>query len=127
MRRLFAMKSVGKGTGLGLSQVYGFVKQSGGHIKIYSKVGQGTTVKVYLPRFLGADEAAFASLPTGETIPSGRAEELVLVVEDEERMRRVAVETFRDLGYSVLHAGNAAKALDLIEPTPISFCYSPTS
>ena len=111
----FTTKGVGKGSGLGLSQVYGFVRQSGGHVKVYSEMAQGTTVKVYLPRFYGADlhndAAEVSSLPH----PAGSADEVILVVEDEASVRRVSVEALRDLGYTVLHADRAERALSFIE------------
>jgi signal transduction histidine kinase len=113
----FTTKGPGKGTGLGLSQVYGFVKQSGGHIKIYSEVGQGTTFKIYLPRHhgpaepdgVGKTETAIARAVQGETI---------LVVEDDEAVRKLAVEGLSELGYAVLQADNAAHALKLLEEHP---------
>jgi signal transduction histidine kinase/ActR/RegA family two-component response regulator len=113
----FTTKPEGKGTGLGLSQVYGFVKQSGGHVKIYSEVGHGTTIKLYLPRFLGAlteSESTSVAAP----IPKGDPREIVLVVEDDERVRRVTVDALRDLNYTVLHADGAAKALRLLDGHP---------
>jgi signal transduction histidine kinase len=110
----FTTKSAGKGTGLGLSQVYGFVRQSGGHVKIYSEVGVGTTAKIYLPRFYGeADHQASAR--QGSVIDGGLASEVVLVVEDEERVRGFSVEALRDLGYTVMEARTPREALDLIE------------
>ena len=116
----FTTKGPGKGTGLGLSQVFGFVKQSGGHIKIYSEIGQGTTVKIYLPRFVGEGEVVG---PRREPSAAGMAfrgspETLILVVEDEDRMRSIAVAMFQDLGYSVLAAGSAVEALALINANP---------
>ena len=115
----FTTKGVGKGTGLGLSQVFGFVKQSGGHIKIYSEPGEGTTIKIYLPRFFGdAAEPKRAGDATAQPIPTGSAETLVLVVEDEPRMRTLAVEAFRDLGYGVLHADGPEHALAIIAERP---------
>ncbi len=113
----FTTKEVGRGTGLGLSQVYGFVRQSGGHVKIYSEVGQGTTVKVYLPRLVGAlqAEALPASLPD---IPLGDQQELVLVVEDEPAVRLLSVEALTELGYGVLEADGGAAALQLIDAHP---------
>jgi signal transduction histidine kinase/ActR/RegA family two-component response regulator len=111
----FTTKGAGKGTGLGLSQVFGFVKQSGGHIKIYSEPAQGTAIKVYLPRFFGDDaEPARASVAATEPIPVGSVDTVVLVVEDEARMRVLTVEAFRDLGYSVLEADGPAMALRVI-------------
>ena len=113
----FTTKDVGRGTGLGLSQVYGFVKQSGGHIKIYSEVGQGTSVKIYLPRYAGAladDTPAPSPLP----LPTGSAQEVVLVVEDEERMRDLSVSALTELGYTVLAADGADAALRCLDETP---------
>ena len=110
----YTTKDVGKGTGLGLSQVYGFLKQSGGHAKIYSEAGVGTTVKLYLPRYLGpaAEPGSPASI---EALPFARDGEVVLVVEDEERVRHLAVESLGELGYAVLEAGDGADALALLE------------
>jgi hypothetical protein len=113
----FTTKATGKGAGLGLSQVYGFVKQSGGHVKIYSELGQGTTVKVYLPRFIGpiADRDA----PPKETIVTkGSSHEILLVVEDDKRVRRFTVDALRDLDYTVLHADGAANALRVLDGHP---------
>jgi signal transduction histidine kinase len=109
----FTTKSVGKGTGLGLSQVFGFVRQSGGHVKLYSEPGVGTTVKVYLPRYYGEGSAAEPRRPSPVT--SGHASEVVLVVEDEERVRNFSVEALRDLGYTVLEAAGAAEAMSVIQ------------
>ena len=112
----FTTKDVGKGTGLGLSMVYGFAKQSGGHVTIYSEPGQGTTVRLYLPR---AKRAATRERqkPAGE--PNLRARgETVLVVEDDPDVRSLAVTLLGDLGYSVFEAGNARAALDLLEEHP---------
>ena len=109
----FTTKGVGKGTGLGLSQVYGFVKQSGGHVKIYSETGVGTTVKLYLPRHAvdgAVAVAAVAALPP----VGGDAREVILVVEDEPQVRAISVEALRDLGYSVLEADSATVALQLL-------------
>ncbi len=110
----FTTKEVGKGTGLGLSQVYGFVRQSSGHIRIYSEVGEGTTVKVYLPRL---DSGAVASEPTpqAEAAPTYGGQETVLVVEDHEDLREYSAGVLRELGYRVLEAANARAALKLME------------
>jgi len=108
----FTTKDVGKGTGLGLSMVFGFVKQSGGHIKIYSEVGHGTSVKLYLPRATGLDHGA-AQQPALPTIEGGH--EVVLVVEDDALVRKFAVTQVRSLGYTALEAGNAAEALDVLD------------
>ena len=113
----FTTKGVGKGTGLGLSQVHGFVKQSGGHVKIYSEPGEGTTIKLYLPRFHGAEQAA-AERAVDRPIPRGDIDKLILVVEDEERARQVTAESLRELGYSVVHAGSAASALEILAARP---------
>jgi len=113
----FTTKEVGKGTGLGLSQVFGFVKQSGGHVKIYSEVGQGTSVKVYLPRWIedGSEDADAATRAAGAEETS---DEVILVVEDDERVRQISVEALSELGYKVRHAGSGAEALRLLESNP---------
>ncbi|MDQ7975197.1 MAG: ATP-binding protein, partial [Rhodocyclaceae bacterium] len=113
----FTTKEVGRGTGLGLSQVYGFVKQSGGHVKIYSERGQGTTVKVYLPRLTGHADTPAPAQAAG-SLPLGDAQELVLVVEDEAAVRQFSVEALTELGYRVLEADGAAAALELIDAHP---------
>ncbi len=110
----FTTKGTGKGTGLGLSMVYGFVKQSGGHVKIYSEPGHGTTVKVYLPRFYGVEEAAE---PEREKPAAGQGQ-TVLVVEDEDHVRQLTSESLRELGYQVLSANGAATALRLLDANP---------
>jgi len=110
----FTTKATGRGTGLGLSQVHGFVKQSQGHVKIYSEVGSGTTVKLYLPRFRGPEEPAIALKPD-RTLQIGRPEEVVLVVEDEAQVRHLSVEALRELGYTVLQAPNAVTALRVLD------------
>lgn len=112
----FTTKSVGKGTGLGLSQVYGFVKQSGGHVKIYSEAGEGTTIKIYLPRFIGDDVEAEAKRPTD--LPRGDANELILVVEDEPSVRQFSVDALTELGYNVIEADGALAALRLLDAHP---------
>ncbi len=104
-------KPPGKGTGLGLSQVYGFVRQSGGHIKVYSEPGHGTTMKVYLPRQLGATSYR-GSRPSFETsAPLGSRGETIVVVEDDDSVRRLAVDMLVELGYQVVAFSNAASAL----------------
>ncbi|MGO9401031.1 MAG: ATP-binding protein [Xanthobacteraceae bacterium] len=111
----FTTKQSGQGTGLGLSQVYGFVKQSGGHVKIYSEADEGTNVKIYLPRFFGKASAAenIAAAPS-----RGRSGECVLVVEDDADVRSYIVETLGTLGYDVLEAGDAQSALHLLDKHP---------
>lgn len=107
----FSTKPEGKGTGLGLSMVYGFVKQSGGHVKIYSEIGQGTTVKVYLPRSL-SDEDREVVVQDG---PIVGGTETILVVEDDDEVRSIVVETLTDLGYRVLTARDAQAGLTVVE------------
>ena len=107
----FSTKSEGKGSGLGLSMVYGFVKQSGGHVKIYSEVGHGTTIKLYLPRALQSEDVE-VEVHTG---PMSGGTETVLVVEDDDEVRATVVEMLSDLGYRVLKAVDAASALNVIE------------
>lgn len=114
----FTTKEIGRGSGLGLSQVYGFVRQSGGHVTIYSEPGQGTSVKIYLPRHYGPAEAAPPPRPAPPTLPAGRADEIVLVVEDEDGVRRLSVDLLRELGYTVRHAADAEGALRLLEQQP---------
>ncbi|RYY84815.1 MAG: response regulator, partial [Comamonadaceae bacterium] len=113
----FTTKEVGRGTGLGLSQVYGFVKQTGGHVKIYSEPGQGTAVKVYLPRLVGAAHDLVDTQPA-DGAALGGSQELVLVVEDEPAVRQFSVEALNELGYRVLEADGAAAALRLIDAHP---------
>jgi CheY-like chemotaxis protein len=113
----YTTKPVGQGTGLGLSQVYGFVRQSGGHVKIYSEPGRGTTVKIYLPRLQGTHpEPAVAEV--SRELPLGEAEEVVLVVEDEAVVRQFTVDALADLGYRVLEAEGAEAALRLLDAHP---------
>jgi PAS domain S-box-containing protein len=118
----FTTKEVGKGTGLGLSMVFGFVKQSNGHIKIYSEQGHGTTVKLYLPRATGLQATAVESLaPSG--IEGGT--EVVLVVEDDALVRRYVITQIESLGYTTLEAGNAAEAMAIINtPATIDLLFT---
>jgi PAS domain S-box-containing protein len=109
----FTTKEVGKGTGLGLSMVYGFVKQSGGHLKIYSERGEGTTVKIYLPRLVG--DAAVEEEQEEQFVPEGAREETILVCEDDDDVRAYSVEVLRELGYRVLEAHDGPSALRLLE------------
>ena len=106
----FTTKGEGQGTGLGLSQVYGFVKQSGGHVKIYSEVGEGTTVKIYLPRTRKTQESATVAL---EQPPRG-GNEVILVVEDDFDVRNAVRDMLVDLGYAVIEAEHAHGALDVL-------------
>jgi signal transduction histidine kinase len=110
----FTTKKSGLGTGLGLSQVYGFVKQSGGHVKIYSEAGEGTTIKIYLPRHFGAEPPPRAA-SDNSTLPTNDGSVAVLVVEDEENVRRYSSDALRDLGYRVLEADSGEAALKIID------------
>jgi signal transduction histidine kinase/DNA-binding response OmpR family regulator len=110
----YTTKPTGHGTGLGLSQIYGFVKQSGGHVRLYSESGLGTTVKIYLPRMV-SDDAEIPSLPV--TVPDGQSE-IVLVVEDDANVREYSCEILRELGYTVLEAEDGPAALRQIERAP---------
>ena len=108
----FTTKEAGKGTGLGLSQVYGFMKQSDGHVRIYSEPGEGTTIKLYLPRRYG-DEAALSG---DDDIGSERGRgETILIVEDDDGVRQYASEILRDLRYQVIEAKDSATALRLLD------------
>lgn len=112
----FTTKPLGQGTGLGLSQVFGFVKQSGGHIKFYSRPGQGTTVKVYLPQLEGAQAA---ETPPGASPGTSTARrETILVVEDNDAVRSFTTDTLRDFGFDVMEAVDAAEALKILDRNP---------
>ena len=113
----FTTKEVGKGTGLGLSQVYGFVKQTGGHIGIRSKPGEGTAIEIRLPRYHGATATEDAAADEGQ-LALGRREEVVLVVEDEPTVRQFSTDALGELGYRVLEADGAAAALRLLDAHP---------
>jgi PAS domain S-box-containing protein len=108
----FTTKEVGRGTGLGLSMIYGFVKQSGGHVSIYSEVGQGTTIKLYFPRCVTEIE----SMPEikDAAAPKSSEGEVILAVEDNDDVRAYTVMTLAELGYHVLEAVNADQALDIL-------------
>lgn len=110
----FTTKDVGKGSGLGLSQVYGFVRQSGGQVRVDSTVGQGTRVEIWLPRVL-ADPTAPEPARMETAMPSVGAGETVLVVEDDPDVRAMAVETLRGLGYRVIAASDGVEALEVLE------------
>jgi signal transduction histidine kinase len=111
----FTTKEVGQGTGLGLSQLYGFIKQSGGHAKIYSEVDRGTTIKLYLPRYRGDDAPVDLVAPdTMAAMPRGCGETL-LVVEDEPGVRAAAVEILAELDYRILQAATGEEALRMLE------------
>jgi CheY-like chemotaxis protein len=112
----FTTKDVGRGTGLGLSQVYGFAKQSGGYVKIYSEIGEGTTVKLYLPRMVGEAEPADAA-GARPGVPEGQ-KELILVVEDNDEVRAYTIQMLRELDYGVVEASDGASALRLLRTQP---------
>jgi CheY-like chemotaxis protein len=111
----FTTKGAG-GSGLGLSQVFGFIKQSGGHVKIYSEPGDGTTVKIYLPRFAAAESAETPA--EAPPVPLEVGKETILAVEDDDDARAFTAEVLGDLGYRVLAAADARTALDLLEREP---------
>jgi CheY-like chemotaxis protein len=113
----YTTKEQGKGTGLGLSMVFGFMKQSGGHISVYSELDKGTTFRLYLPRF---EEAAVQMLPAVAEPASRGGNETILVVEDNVGLRRIVVRQLRDSGYQVLEAPDADAAMAILEsPDPI--------
>lgn len=107
----FSTKPEGKGTGLGLSMVYGFVKQTGGHVKLYSEVGHGTTVRMYLPRSAQSEDIEVER----NDLPIQGGQETILVAEDDEGVRATVIEMLQDLGYRVLKASDAASALTIID------------
>ena len=109
----FTTKEVGRGTGLGLSQVYGFVRQSAGHVKLYSELGEGTTVKIYLPRHRG-EEASTKTEDGPANVARAIGEETILVVEDDDALRAYTTDSLRELGYRVLEAASGAVALEIL-------------
>jgi PAS domain S-box-containing protein len=111
----FTTKSAGKGTGLGLSMIYGFAKQSGGHLKIYSEPGHGTTVRLYLPRHSTQAIAALPAAPAPSQTDQPRGGETILVVEDDALVRNFVVLQLRDLGYRVIEAADGPKALRIFD------------
>jgi nitrogen-specific signal transduction histidine kinase len=117
----FTTKPAGEGSGLGLAMVHGFVKQSGGHVRIYSEDGEGTTVKIYLPRMIAAEETA---TPAGKpehvpAAPRAKPHEAILLVEDNEGVRQYAKDVLEDLGYWVHEAADAEQALHLVSKKPM--------
>lgn len=109
----FTTKPIGEGTGLGLSMVWGFAGQSGGTVKISSKLGEGTVVSIYIPRHVGTVEAETGA--AAESLPEAEARHVVLLVDDEPLIRMVAAEQLEDLGYAVIEAGDARSALKVLE------------
>ncbi|WPP02460.1 PAS domain-containing protein (plasmid) [Pseudomonas sp. HR96] len=114
----FTTKDVGKGTGLGLAQVYGFAKQSRGHIKLYSELGFGTSAKVYLPRYLGDAQPSERLVLQDDHLPRATEHECVLVVEDDLKVRMITLELLRELGYQLLEAGSGKAALQILDEHP---------
>jgi len=118
----FTTKEVGKGTGLGLSMVYGFMKQSGGHVKIYSEEGHGTVVRLYLPRS--------ASAPVAEPVANWECElppgdnQRILVVEDDEAVRQAVTQQLKELGYTVLEANDARSALSILQREQVDLLFT---
>jgi len=116
----FTTKPAGQGNGLGLSMVYGFIKQSGGHISIYSEVGHGTSVKMYLPRKVvsEATEGQAAIVADEAVLPTPQRKKKILVVEDQEAVRAVACGFLEDFGYDVIEAGDGFQALSALQEVP---------
>jgi signal transduction histidine kinase/CheY-like chemotaxis protein len=112
----FTTKDIGHGTGLGLSQVYGFIKQSRGHVKIYSEVGEGTTIKLYLPR--AHAQAETTEHHVSPPLARGAKNETILVVEDDADVRTYSCETLSELGYTVASAENGGAGLRLLDANP---------
>jgi signal transduction histidine kinase len=119
----FTTKEVGKGTGLGLSQVYGFVRQTGGHVKIYSELNEGTTVKIYLRRHEAVEHSTEEPHPTADALRAIGAE-TILVVEDDEALREYTTEVLRELGYSVLDARDGPSALRILEKHHVDLLFT---
>jgi PAS domain S-box-containing protein len=115
----FTTKEQGKGTGLGLSMVFGFVKQSAGHINVYSEVGHGTTIRIYLPR-----ASTNAIVPEAAATVAPSSHETVLAVEDNEGLRRVVLRQLNDLGYRVIEAHDGPTALKILESEPIDILFT---
>ena len=111
----FTTKPLGQGTGLGLSMIYGFVRQSGGQVRIYTEVGQGTTMCLYLPRFKGKDTTSTDLEAQSQPLQSSAHGETVLVIDDDPLVRELVVDTLRDQGYLVSEADNGPAGLNLIE------------
>ena len=117
----FTTKEVGKGTGLGLSQVYGFVRQTGGHVRVYSELEEGTTVKLYLPRAAKDEKEDAAPVPT---LRADGGPETILVVEDDSDLRAYSVATLRELGYTVVEAESGRAALAILDSGRIDLLFT---
>ncbi|EPX59214.1 hypothetical protein D187_003118 [Cystobacter fuscus DSM 2262] len=111
----FTTKPIGQGTGLGLSMIYGFARQVDGHVRIYSEVGRGTTIKLYMPRHVGEGAQAGEVRPELTPLPRAQEGETVLVVEDDPAVRMLVLEILEDLGYAALEAKDARSALPILE------------
>ena len=114
----FTTKESGQGTGLGLSQVYGFIKQSRGHVKIYSEPGLGTSIKIYLPRTMAKEDTSYQPAPE---ITGARTNEKILVVEDDNDVREYVLDTLRELNYNVMGAATGDQALDIVSAERFEF------
>ena len=110
----FTTKPIGMGTGLGLSMVYGFARQSGGQVRIYSELGRGTTMCLYLPRHVGEEDGAAEDAPDQATLPRAEQGKTVLVVDDEPTVRMLVAEVLGDLGYTAIEAGDGAAGLQVL-------------
>jgi signal transduction histidine kinase/CheY-like chemotaxis protein len=119
----FTTKPMGRGSGLGLSMVYGFARQSGGHVRIYSELGRGTTVKLYLPRWFGEEEPTPVERPATQQFRAV-GEETLLVVEDDREVRAYALRVLRELGYRVFEAGNADEALAIVREQQLDLLFT---
>jgi CheY-like chemotaxis protein/two-component sensor histidine kinase len=118
----FTTKPIGKGSGLGLSMVYGFIKQSGGHINVYSEPGIGTTFRLYLPQARLPDKTPVATVAGAASAVGGG--ETVLAVEDNASLRRVVVRQLKEMGYRVLEAENAVTAMSVLEREPVDLLFT---
>ncbi len=110
----FTTKPIGQGTGLGLSMIYGFAKQSGGQVRIYSEVGEGTMVCIYLPRHLGKAERQ-TTMPEAPIVPFAEAGETVLIVDDEPTVRMLVTDVLEDLGYTAIEAADSVGGLRVLQ------------